>query len=97
MLTSKQRAHLRGIASKTETIFHIGKNGVTPEITETIDEALTARELIKISVLENCPNEVAEAAEIISGRTRAEVVQVIGRKVVLYRKSKKNPKIELPS
>ena len=97
MLTSKQRSHLRGLANKIDAIFHIGKNGATPEITKTIDEALAARELIKLSVLENCPLEPAEVAEIIGGRTRSEVVQVIGRKVVLYRISKKKPIIELPT
>jgi len=96
MLTSKQRSYLRGLANKIEPIFHVGKNSVTPELTKTIDEALAARELIKISVLENCSLEPAEVSELIGGRTRSEIVQVIGRKIVLYRQSKK-PAIKLPS
>lgn len=95
MLTSKERAKLRSLASKGEALYQIGKNGVTPELTESINEALEAKELIKISVLNNCEIEPKEAAEMIGGRTRSEVVQVIGRKIILYRKSSKKPIIEL--
>jgi RNA-binding protein len=95
MLTSKQRAHLRSLANKTDAVFRIGKDGITPELTAAIDEALAARELLKISVLENSPEKAKQAAETLSGRTRSEVVQVIGKKFVLYRKASK-PIIELP-
>lgn len=96
MLTSKQRAYLRKMANSLDTIFHIGKGGVTPELTETVNNALEARELIKINVLDNTMLGAKEAAEILSGRTRSEVVQVIGNKFVLFRQSKTKPSIELP-
>ncbi len=80
----------------TEPIFQIGKGRLTPEITEAVDEALEARELIKITVLNNCLEEPAELARVLSERTKSEIVQVIGKKIVLYRESKKKKKIELP-
>jgi RNA-binding protein len=89
-MTSKQRAQLRGQANKLEAILHIGKQGVTPETVQSLDEALEARELVKITVLQNCPEEPDHAAATLAGRTRAEVVQVIGRKATLYRKSKES-------
>ena len=95
MLTSKQRAYLRSMANGLETIFHIGKSGVTPELTDAVDNALEARELVKINILDNCLMGTREAAQIIAERTHADVVQVIGNKFVLYRQSKK-PSIELP-
>lgn len=95
-ITSKQRAYLKSLAQTIEPIFQIGKSGITPEITKSIDEALEARELIKINVLNNCMLDLADAAETLSGRTQSVVVQVIGRKIVLYRVSKKQAKINLP-
>lgn len=95
-MTSKQRAYLKGIAMVTEPIFQIGKGRLTPEITEAVDEALEARELIKITVLNNSLEEPAELARVLSERTKSEIVQVIGKKIVLYRESKKKKKIELP-
>ncbi len=95
MLTSKQRAFLRGMANGVDAIFQVGKNGVTPELRDTVDRALEARELVKISVLDNNMLGVREAAEMLAGRTGAEVVQVIGNKFVLYRPAKK-PIIVLP-
>ena len=95
-LTSKQRAHLKGLAQTIDPIFQIGKSGVTPELTKTIDEALEARELIKINVLNNCMTTPQDVSETVSGRTKSTPVQVIGRKVVLYRPSKTKPKIQLP-
>lgn len=95
-MTSKQRAYLKGIAMVTEPIFQIGKGRLTPEITEAVDEALEARELIKITVLNNCLEEPAELARVLSERTKSEIVQVIGKKIVLYRESQKKKKIELP-
>ena len=96
MLSSKQRAFLRGLANGMDAIFQVGKNGVTPELRDTINQALEARELIKVSVLDNNMVEVRDAAQILAERTGAEVVQVIGSKFVLYRKSTKKPVIELP-
>ena len=96
MLTSKQRAYLRSMANGLETIFHIGKSGVTPELTDAVDNALEARELVKLNILDNCLMGTREAAQIIAERTHSEVVQVIGKKIVLYKESKDNKKIELP-
>ena len=87
-LTSKQRAALRAKANQMPAIFHVGKEGVTPEFIIGVRDALEARELIKIDLNQNCELEVGEAAEIVASRTGAELVQTIGRKFVLYRKSK---------
>ena len=95
-MTSKQRAYLKSIAMVTEPILQIGKGRLTPEITESVNEALEARELIKISVLNNCLEEADDIARVLSERTGSEVDQVIGKKIVLYRESKKKKKIELP-
>lgn len=93
MLTSKQRAVLRGIANTTEAIFQLGKSGITPEFVQMASDALEKRELIKISVLNNCLMPVKEVADIISERTKSDIVQVIGKKITLYRQSEKNPVI----
>ncbi|GFI42437.1 RNA-binding protein YhbY [Lachnospiraceae bacterium] len=96
-MTTKQRAYLKGLAMKLEPIFQIGKNSMTPEFTKAIEEALATRELIKVSVLKNCADDPRALSEMIAERTHAEVVQVIGKKIVLYREGKdKNKKIELP-
>ena len=97
-MTSKQRAYLKGLAMTMEPIFQVGKSSVTPELITAISEALTARELIKISVLQNCADDPKELAVILSERTRSQVVQVIGKKIVLYKEAKdeKNRKIVLP-
>ncbi len=96
MLNSKQRAYLMSLASKITPIFQIGKASLTPEIIEAVDAALEKRELIKISVLKNCFDDPREIADVMAERTHAQVVQVIGKKIVLYRPSKKKPVIELP-
>ena len=98
MMTSKQRAYLRGLASTMEPIFQIGKSSITPEITTSINESLEARELIKINVLKNCADEPRVLADILAERTHSEVVQVIGKKIVLYKeaKEKEKRKIILP-
>lgn len=95
-ITSKQRAYLRGLANSVDPIFQVGKLGVTPEITEAISEALEARELIKINVLKNCLYEPKDIANVLAERTRSNMVQQIGRKIVLYRQSRDNQNIELP-
>ena len=94
-MTTKQRAYLKGLAMNLDPIFQIGKNSMTPEVTKAIQEALDARELIKISVLKNC--DPRALAEVIAERTHSQVVQVIGKKIVLYKEGKdKHKKIELP-
>lgn len=94
MLTSKQRAYLRGIASTYETIFQIGKGGVTEAMCKDISAAITKRELIKLRVLENSGYTAREAAEEIAAATGSEVVQVIGSKFVLFKRNEKEPVIE---
>ena len=80
-----------------DPIFQVGKSSMTPGLTEAISEALEVRELIKISVLKNCADDPRELAEIIAERTRSQVVQVIGKKIVLYREGKDDKKkINLP-
>ena len=96
-MTTKQRAYLKSLAMNMEPIFQVGKSSMTPGLTQAISEALEARELIKISVLKNCADDHRELAEIISERTRSQVVQVIGKKIVLYREGKdEKKKIILP-
>lgn len=88
MLTSKQRAQLRSIAQSYNTIFFVGKQGIGEELIKQLDDALNARELIKVGVQENCEFTSREAADQIAGQLNADVVQVIGRKFVLWRRSK---------
>ena len=95
-MTTKQRAYLKGLAMTMDPIFQIGKSSMTPEFTKAIAEALEARELIKISVLQNCMDDPKELANVLAERTRSQVVQVIGKKIVLYKESKDNKRIELP-
>ena len=95
-LTSKQRAYLKSLAQTEETLFSVGKASITPELTAAVDEALTARELIKIGVLKNCADDPKELLSILCERTGATPVQVIGKKMVLYRPAKEDPKIQLP-
>lgn len=94
--TSKQRAYLKGLAMKLDPVLQIGKASVTPELTKAVDEALEARELIKLTILKNCFDNPRGIADMIAERTHSEVVQVIGKKIVLYRESKTKKKIELP-
>lgn len=96
-MTSKQRAFLKSLAMTMEPIFQVGKASVTPELVTAIQEALTARELIKLSVLQNCADDPKSIAESLAERTHAQVVQVIGKKIVLYKEGKDDKKrIELP-
>lgn len=96
MLNSKQRAYLRGLANTIDTIVMVGKGGMNGQIIKQADDALTARELIKGKVLESAGQTSREAAQEIAQAVSADVVQVIGSKFVLYRKNRKEPKIELP-
>lgn len=90
-MTSKERAELRTKAMKMESIFQVGKSSITPQLIDAIRAALKARELIKVNVLKNCNDDTASLAVLLSERTGAEIVQVIGKKIVLY---KKNPQKE---
>lgn len=90
-MTSKERAALRSAAHHLEPIINVGKESLTPEVTAAVDEALEARELIKIGVLKNCFDDPHEIAEIVAERTGSQVVQVMGKKITLYRY---NPKIK---
>lgn len=96
-MTTKQRAYLKSLAMTMEPIFQIGKNSMTPELTKAVEEALAARELIKVSVLKNCLDDPHMLADTLAKRTHSQVVQVIGKKIILYKEGKdKNKKIELP-
>lgn len=90
-MTSKERTRLRAQAMKIDSIFQIGKTGISPQQAGAVRDALKARELVKINVLKNCDEDVASLARILSERTGSEIVQVIGKKIILY---KKNPKKE---
>ena len=91
-MNSRQRAYLGSLASSIDPIFQIGKASLTPEIIEALDAALEKRELIKVSVLKNCIDNPKEIAAVIGERTHSTVVKVIGKKMIFYRKAKKNPK-----
>ncbi len=93
MLSSKQRNTLRAMASRFDTIFQIGKGGISEETVRQVDAALEARELIKLRVLEYCELSAREAAEALAVATGAEVVTVIGTRFVLYRKSENKQRI----
>lgn len=95
MINSKQRATLRSMASQMQPIMQIGKGGISENLVITVSDALEARELIKLTVLESCETDARETAETLARATRAEVVGVVGRKVVLYRESKTKKRIEL--
>ncbi len=95
-MTSKQRAYLKSLASSLDPIFQVGKSSLTPQVTEAIGEAFNTRELIKVAVLKNCMDDPKEVAEMVAQRTHSQVVQVIGKKIVLYKPDKDNPKIQLP-
>ncbi len=96
MLTGKQRSYLKGLANTEKPITQIGKSGLTESFLEQLDLALESRELVKISLLETSLLDAKETANEAAGLLKAEFVQAIGNRFVLYRKSKKNPKIELP-
>lgn len=95
MLTSKQRSTLRGIASTYETIFQIGKGGIQETLITQVNDALRAREMIKLRVLENSAYTAREAAEEIAEKTGSEVVQVIGSRFVLFKRNPKDPVIDI--
>lgn len=95
-MTSKQRAYLRSLAQKIEPIFQIGKSGITDNQIEQLINALEARELIKITFLDTIPDEKNSIADEIAKKTNSEIVQIIGKKLTLYKRSVNKAKIELP-
>lgn len=95
MLTGKQKSYLRGIANKQKAIFQIGKEGLSYNLTKSLSDALEAHELVKISVLKTCTDDFKELTFDLAMNTHSEVVQTIGRTILLYRKSKEQ-KIQLP-
>lgn len=95
MLNSKQRAALRGIASTTDTIFQIGKGGISDTLISQVSDALRKRELVKLRVLDNSMYTAREAAEEIAEKTGSEVVQVIGSRFVLFKRNPKEPVIDI--
>lgn len=95
-MTSKQRAYLRALSNKLDAIFQVGKNGLNDNLIKQIDDALEARELIKLSVLETSPDDNSFIATQLSAKTNSMVVQIVGNKITLYRARSKNSKIVLP-
>ena len=96
MLTSKQRAYLRGLANNIDTIIYVGKGGMTEQIVKQTEDALTAREIIKGKCLETSPITPREAADLLCEKTNCDSVQIIGSKFVLYRPNPDEPVIKLP-
>ena len=95
MLNSKQRAKLRGIASTYDTVFQVGKGGISDTLIAQVEDALRKRELIKLRVLDNSMYSSREAAEEIAEKTGADVVQVIGSRFVLFKRNPKEPVIDI--
>lgn len=95
-MTSKERAYLRGLANTIDPIFQVGKGGISDVLIEQLNNAIEARELIKITILETAPGNAKELANEIADCTNSEVVQTIGNKITLFRQKKKNSKIEFP-
>lgn len=95
MLNSRQRAQLRSMANSYQAIFQIGKSGVGEQLIRQVNEALEARELIKLTVLETSPMKTRECADTVAAATESDVVQVIGSKFILYKQSKENKQIVL--
>ncbi|MBK5241575.1 ribosome assembly RNA-binding protein YhbY [Clostridium sp.] len=96
MITSKQRSYLRTLANPLQPIFQVGKAGIEQNFLKQLEDALESRELIKIKILNNSGITAREASDIICAAVSAEAVQTIGSKCVLYKRSFKKPKIELP-
>lgn len=95
MITSKQRAKLKGLANSIDTILQVGKGGIEENLVIQVSDALKARELIKMRALETAPMDAGEAARALAEMTKSEVVQVIGTRFVLYKRNEKKPVIEL--
>jgi len=95
-MTSKQRAYLRSLANGIDAIFQVGKGGISPALIKQIDDALEARELIKIHVLETAPDSVNDIGNVVSEKTNSIFVQAVGNKITLFRQKKEKSRIELP-
>lgn len=89
-MTSKERAYLRGLANRVPSLYQVGKDGISENVIKQIDDALEARELIKGNVLENSMLSAREVAEELASKTASQVVQVIGNRFILYRRTKRN-------
>ncbi len=94
-MTSKERAFLRSSAHHLDPVILVGKESLSPEVTAAVDEALEARELIKVGVLKNCFDDPNEIALVLAERTNSQVVQVMGKKITLYRRKKKDSKFNI--
>lgn len=94
-MTSKQRAYLRGLANNIDSIFQVGKSGITDNFIKQINDALEARELIKITVLANAPDDIKSIGNELSNATNSTFVQSVGSKITLFRQRKKDSKIKL--
>jgi RNA-binding protein len=97
MLTGKQRRYLRGLGQRLAASLHVGRDGVTDAVVEQAETQLGAHELVKIRVSENAPASRHDTADVLAARTRAEVVQVLGRTALLYRERREEPTIVLPT
>lgn len=97
MLTGKEKRYLRGLAHDLKPIFQVGKGGVNENLIKQVSEALEARELIKVSVLQNCMEDKEDVGKAIAKGAKAHLVQIIGSTIVLYKESKENQSIQLPS
>lgn len=95
-MNSKQRAYLKSLSSNLDSLFQIGKNALTPDVTNAVSESFNTHELVKITVLKNCDDNINEMANALADRTSSTLVQVIGRKIVLYKPFKDDPQIVLP-
>ncbi|MDO4800240.1 MAG: YhbY family RNA-binding protein [Bacillota bacterium] len=95
-MTGQQRSFLKGLAQTRKPLSQLGKEGITDAFLSDLDRMLEQHELVKISILESFPGELKEAAETIVSRSDAEFVQLIGRKLVIYRQSRTNPELEIP-
>ena len=96
-ITSKQKQYLKGLGHGIKPVIQVGKEGISEKVLSSISKALDDHELIKVTILENSDLDRKEASQIISENTDSELVQVLGRKFLLYKKNKENPKITLPS
>ena len=95
-MNSKQRAFLRSLANNITSIFQVGKNGISENLIKQVDDALEARELIKLNVLETSPDDINNIANLLAEKTKSNIVQIMGNKITLYRARKKDSKIILP-
>lgn len=96
MLNNKEKKYLRSLGMNIEPIVQVGKNGVNESVLFSLNEALAARELVKVKVLKNCFEEIDEVAANLETQADCELVQIIGRNILLYRRNQKKPVIKFP-